>query len=64
MENNPVIHSFIFQRKKRREKKNMTESVINIAFRIVFHSILDFFEEKIFNDNLFQNWNKKIYQAI
>jgi hypothetical protein len=64
MEKNPVIHSFIFQRKKRREKKNMTESVINIAFRIVFHSILDFFEEKIFNDNLFQNWNKKIYQAI
>jgi hypothetical protein len=64
MEKNPVIHSFIFQRKKRREKKYMTESVINIAFRIVFHSILDFFEEKIFNDNLFQNWNKKIYQAI
>jgi hypothetical protein len=31
----------------------MTESVINIAFRIVFHSILDFFEEKIFNAILF-----------
>jgi hypothetical protein len=45
MENNPVTHSFIFQTKKRAEKK-MTESEINIAFRIVFHSILNFFRIK------------------
>jgi Flp pilus assembly protein protease CpaA len=60
----------------------MTERVINIAFRIVFHSILDFFRKKISNNailfiylfivayrwiqenNLFQNQDKKIYQAI
>jgi hypothetical protein len=34
MENNPDIHSFIFQRKNE-QKKKITESVINIAFRIV-----------------------------
>jgi hypothetical protein len=28
----------------------MTERVINIAFRIVFHCISDFFQEKIFNN--------------
>jgi hypothetical protein len=28
----------------------MTERVINIAFRIVFHSILDFFEQKFSNN--------------
>jgi hypothetical protein len=34
MENNPDIHIFIFQRKNE-QKKNITESVINNAFRIV-----------------------------
>jgi hypothetical protein len=52
----------------------MTERVINIAFRIVFHSILNIFEQKISNkavtyrwiqkNNLFQNRNKKICEAI
>jgi hypothetical protein len=31
----------------------MTERVINIAFRIVFHSILDFFSNKKFPIMLF-----------
>jgi hypothetical protein len=40
MENNPAIHSFIFQKKKRAEtKNNMTERVINIALRILYVNI-------------------------
>jgi hypothetical protein len=43
MENNP-------KRRKTETKNNMTERVINIAFRILFHRKMTFFEENIFNN--------------
>jgi hypothetical protein len=42
MENNPKQYFLKIK------KNNMTEGVINIAFRIVFHSILVFFRTKNF----------------
>jgi hypothetical protein len=48
MENNPKRNNNTFRRTE--TKNNMTERVINIAFRIVFHSNVTFFEEKIFNN--------------
>jgi hypothetical protein len=46
MENNPKRNNNTFRRTE--TKNNMTERVINIAFRIVFHSIPDFFRGKHF----------------
>jgi hypothetical protein len=48
MENNPKRNNNTFRRTE--TKNNMTERVINIAFRIVFHSNVTFFEENIFNN--------------
>jgi hypothetical protein len=40
IENNPKRNNNTFL------NNNMTERIINITFRIVFHSILDFFRRK------------------
>jgi hypothetical protein len=48
MENNPKRNNNTFRRTE--TKNNMTERVINIAFRIVFHTNVTFFEEKNFNN--------------
>jgi hypothetical protein len=47
MENNPKRSN------NTKKKNNMTERVINITFRIVFHSILDFFRTKNFQQCYF-----------